>query len=366
MANNARIPNIEPLIAAGIDPKTGLPLKLGASPTNYKAAIKKNLRIMDEQNHINRFKWYNLPDGLTGQLVERMLYYRGQLAFFYMEANQKFYMLPYALSTPKGEGTGLDIYGRFTGITPLTFNGSYSSEDDRPFIQGLTKRTVYDIILPEDLKWEDITDSAVLLSDYSKQYSQTVISRQMLNDEIVDMMSEAMPMARTALLANSGIKGMRVNDADQQANVKLASKSVQQAALNGDPWVPFVGAIEFQDFTNGGTAYSPEDFLLYMQSLDNLRLSFLGLGSGGIYEKKAHMLEAEQSMNNTCTTLVYNDSLELRQEFCNIVNSIWGLGIWCEPSEAVTMVDNNMDAALTDEDNNEMDAQQADGGAANE
>ena len=84
--NNAKLYDPSLLIQAGINPKTGLPIKMGGSPCALKEDVRKILRIIDEQDAINRFKWYNLPDGLDGQLLERILYYRGQGAFFYMEA----------------------------------------------------------------------------------------------------------------------------------------------------------------------------------------------------------------------------------------------------------------------------------------
>lgn len=64
----ARLPDVATLVQAGFDPKTGLPLKLagdcGTSP--LKSAVKSTLGKMDEQDAINRFRWYNLPKGLTG------------------------------------------------------------------------------------------------------------------------------------------------------------------------------------------------------------------------------------------------------------------------------------------------------------
>jgi hypothetical protein len=50
MANNARLIDPSLIIQAGINPKTGLPLKMG-TPGSYgidKANIKKQLRIVDE------------------------------------------------------------------------------------------------------------------------------------------------------------------------------------------------------------------------------------------------------------------------------------------------------------------------------
>ena len=123
-----KLPNIAELIQAGINPATGLPIKMGGSPSQLKEDIRKLLRIVDEQNAVNRYNWINLPDGLTGELIERMLYYKGQVAFFYMETDNTFYCLPYAL-----DGS-IDVYGRFTGITPIPFNGKAESKDEKPWI----------------------------------------------------------------------------------------------------------------------------------------------------------------------------------------------------------------------------------------
>ena len=332
--------DLQQFLNAGIDPKTGLPTRFEDIDSKLKDNIRKSLRILDEQNAINRYVWYNLPNGLDGQLLERILYYKGQGMFFYMPTDETFYFLPYAL-----DGT-IDVYGRFKGVTPLPFNGTAQDRKDA-WITGMTRKPVYDIV--SELEEEDnlFEDGCVLLSDYSKQISQTNIPRQIVQDPILDAMAEAFPFARTSLIANSGVKGMRVNDEDQKTTVKLASKSVTKAALNGDPWIPVVGNIEWQELTDG-TALKSEEFLLYMQALDNYRLSLYGLSNGGLFQKKSHMLESEQQMNEGNVGLVYQDGLTLRQKFCDIVNSIWGLGIWCEASETVVGIDQNMDGEVSD------------------
>lgn len=340
--NNAKIIDVNTLIQAGFNPKTGLPIKVDSEDKCLlKENIRKTLRVLDEQNAINRYKWYNLPSSLDGQLLERILYYKGQGMFFYMEANDSFYFLPYAL-----DGT-IDVYGRYQGVTPLPFNGSTDNEEGKakPWITGLTRKPIYDVL--GDEVNNEFTEACVLLSDYSKQISQTNISRQILQEPILDAMAEAFPLARTSLIANSGIKGVRVNDEDQKDQVETGSRSITRAALNGKPWIPIVGQIEFQELTEG-SALKSEEFLLYMQALDNFRLSLYGLDNGGLFQKKAHMLEAEQDMNAGNIKLVYQDGLTIRQKFCDIVNSIWGLGIWCEASETVVGIDKNLDGEVAD------------------
>lgn len=128
MANNAKLPDVKTLLAAGINPRTGLPLKMGdLAPTSpLREQMGNLLRVVDRQDAVNRFVWYGLPDGLTGQMIESILYYCGQLAFFYNESDEKFYALPYALD---GQ---IDVYGRWLGVTPLPYRGgtTSTSKDD--------------------------------------------------------------------------------------------------------------------------------------------------------------------------------------------------------------------------------------------
>ena len=80
-----------------------------------------------------------------------------------------------------------------------------------------------------------------------------------------------------------------------------------------------------------------------MQGLDNYRLSLYGLDNGGLFQKRSGMLEAEQEMNQGNVGLILQDSLKQRQDACDIINSVWGLGIWCDVSETVINVDTNGD-----------------------
>jgi hypothetical protein len=51
-------------------------------------------------------------------------------------------------------------------------------------------------------------------------------------------------------------------------------------------------------------------------------------------------------------SLTLMDGLLIRQNFCNIVNSIWGLGIWVEPSETIVNMDLNNDGTMYDRSEN--------------
>ena len=337
----AKLPDLETLLQAGINPKTGLPVKLGGHKCTIKEDIKKYLRLIDEQDAVNRYVWYNLPANITSQELERMIYYKGQLCFFYDKDLEEFYFMPYAL-----DGT-IDFYGRYNTIHPVPMTSGSDDKGNKAQAQYLAEKKLKCIYgLNLDGK-ADLTNSTVLLHDYTKQLAQTIQPRVVVNDPLLDVMAECVPFMRTSMIGSTGIKGVRVQDADQQQNVIDGSRSLEHAAMTGNPWVPIIGNIEFQELTDGPTG-KIEDYMLAMQSLDNLRLSGYGLDNGGLFEKKSHILQTEADLNGGPVGLVLQDGLSIRQNFCNIVNSIWGLGIWCEPAENVVGADLNGDGVIYD------------------
>lgn len=178
-------------------------------------------------------------------------------------------------------------------------------------------------------------------------------------------MADCIPFMRTCLLAGTGVKGMRVSNQADYPNVLDANAALEKAALDGDLNIPIIGSVDFQTLTDGSTLKA-EEFLLAMQGIDNYRLSLYGLDNGGLFQKKSHMLEAEQSMNAGKAAIPLNDGLSCRQWFCDIVNSLTGLGISCEVSESSIGADMNLDGmAVQDNDQSgTMQGQQPDVGGA--
>lgn len=342
--NNAAIYDLQTLIQAGIDPRTGLPVKAAQGlQSKLKEGIKALFRIIDEQDAVTRYTWYNLPCNITSQELERLLYYKGQLAFFYCEPLEQFFFMPYAL-----DGT-IDFYGRYNRIHPVPMANGTTEEEKKiygaqmDYLSTLKLDVLYDI----PLEPVDPYKSCVLVHDYTKQMSQTVISRQVLNDPLLDVMSDTLPLMRTALFNSSGVLAMRVNSQDEQSNVRAANQAIDTAVLNGQRYIPVLGNIDFQELAGGDTAKA-EEFLMALQSLDNLRLSTHGLDSGGLFQKKAHVLESENSMNAGHARSALDDGLMIRQHMCDIANAIWGIGMSCEISESALMMDKNMDGMAVD------------------
>lgn len=344
------IPDIETLLQAGINPKTGLPLKFGNKRCTTKEDIKKLIRKNDEQIFVNKYVWYNLPCNITSQELERMLYYKGQLAFFYMKDLDEFYFMPYAL-----DGT-VDFYGRYNTIHPVPMTSGTTDKAGKAqaeYLESLKLKCVYGIKMPEDLKEEDLYNSAVLLHDYTKQLSQSVIPTQQLNDAIIDIEAEVMPYLRTALLMGTGTKGMRVPDADSANEVFEANSQLIDSALSAHPYAPIIGVQEFQELTDG-TLTKSADYLQAMQAIDNFRLGLHGVPNGGLFDKSQYVNNEQTNMNlgGADVSLTLMDGLLIRQNFCNIANSIFGTSIWCEPSETIVNMDLNGDGTAYDRNEN--------------
>lgn len=357
-SGNAVIYNVESAREVGID----ISKYISPAARKYYAIddcnrlqeeIFNSLQTIDRQTAMNRFTWYNLPEGISGELIERILFDRGKLMLFVL--NEKPYIAPYTLFYPEDDGPGIDMYGRYKGVTPVPYRGPIIDQSDlEPLIKGISFTPNYDVALPEDYidftpeALEDvINNSAVLLQDYTGNAPERVVPRCITNTALLNLMSEMLPFMRTSLINSTGVRGLKVNDDTEVGEVNRANNQLQKAALSGDIYTPIKGTIDFQDLTNGTTGKA-EEFLLSMQSLDNLRLSIWGLDNGGLFQKRSHILEAEQEMNAGNVGMVLKDSLDRRQKFCTIANSIWGTSMWCEVSETVLGIDTTGDGVIGD------------------
>lgn len=331
------IPNVRQFIQSGIDPKTGLPLKMVSNaPCQTKEMIKRIIRKNDRQIAVNRYKWKNLPAELSSEQLEKNLYYWGNLAFWYDTTTEKFYFTKYALDG------GLDFYGRYTKIHPIPLNGGGSNEKMQKAQEAMLStyklEVAYDVVMPEDLSKEKLFNTAVLLADYTNGLPQVDIPTKDLHEPLMDLEAETLAYLRTSLLLGSGVKGIRMGDGDADAawaSVQKANQTLKDAALSGDAYTPITSPVEIQELTDGQLVKA-QDYLLSAQALDNFRLNAHGVSNGGFFEKKAYVNEAQTSMNISGDIgCVLEDGLAIRRRFCDIVNSIWGLGISVDVAENI-------------------------------
>lgn len=351
------LPDIKLLLQAGFTSNDIKGLKKAFSllrqPANpdLKPNARRLFRIIDEQRAVNRYKWYNIPAELSSQELERLLYYRYSLCFFYWEATGEFYFLPYALN-----GT-IDMYARFNHVTPIPFaeQDEYKKTEEYKtkvkLLQDLKLKVIKDVVVDVvKINKEMLTNSCVLLRDYTNQLGQKETPRWTLHEHLLDLQADTLCFLRTNLILATGIQGLKVPDADSASEADNVGAQFYTAAVTGNPYIAVTGTIQkdFQELQPVTTAKASE-FFLAMQSIDNMLLSAYGIDNTGIYEKKAHVLESENAVNASNVSLVMQDGLAQRQHFCNIVNSIWNLGMWVEISEDVVGMDTNGDGVAYDE-----------------
>lgn len=318
----------------------------GCKTPRLDQSILSQLRVIDEQDHVQSIDWDGLPKGITKSLIERMLYYRPSLCMFYLKANNRFYILPYT-------GHGLDCYGRFTTATPIIWNGSLDAKDERPWIEGLNLNIVYDMVDINEWDPDMMDNCCVILNDYTPQLSKTLISRQILNEGTLKTMSELIPFMRTSLANSVGINGVNVQSQDEAAMVREASRSSVAAALTGDKWIPLNSTMQLSDL-KGANGVDASAFMAAYQSLENYRKATHGIASNGMQAKAAHLLGAEQQMNADGSDLIMADRVYNRQQFCLIANSIWGTMMWSNSSESASGIDRNMNGVLEEDESEDL------------
>ena len=347
------LPDFRTFFEAGIDPKTKLPTKmLMGQDFNLRNDTIKLLEVIDRQDYVNRGVWYNLPDNIDSQELERLMYIKGQLAFFYMEETDEFYFMPFALDG------GLDFYQRYKTIHPVPMSemtDDASPEEKAAFkklrtmLSMVKKDAIYKLVDDETVIERDlIRTGCVILRDYTPGINQTLIPRMILQKPLIEQEADFFCYTRTAGLIALGIKAMRVNDADQENEVDKAAQKYKEMAQKGIPWTGITSTVEFQDLATS-TGVKPDEFLMVLQSVDNLRLRALGIDNGGLFQKKAQELEEQAALNGGPIGLEAQDYVTRRQQFCLIANAIFGTAMWYEPSENILMADRNMDGAIYDE-----------------
>lgn len=297
-----------------------------------KADTLKALRILDEQNAVNRYTWNNALFGMSSQEIERLLYYKYQLYWFYYEPLKRFFLLPGALDG------GIDLYGRYETIHPVPLAGGAISKDalkaQEELLSTLKLKVYYDF--PDhELTQEEKLHACVPVFDYTKQMSQSGIPRAQLQEPLLDMMSDCLPLMRTALFNSTGQMTLPVESEDEAQNVRLANNAINASALGGQRFIPVIsGNVLKSEVLSPASPAHAQEFLMAMQAQDNLRLGLLGLDNGGIFQKKAHMLEGEQEMNQGIAKSTLVDGFEIRQRACDIASTIWTTSTFITMSDA--------------------------------
>lgn len=305
---------------------------------NWTDKIKQALRVRGQSEFYTRFIWKNLPNGIDGQELERMLYYRAFVGLFY-DKEFGFLFLPVKQAT-KPNSNSIGFRGRWKYAEPVPFNGA--GEDKKQDEQrNKTDRLVLATIGPKEIQWDipfveskedaikTMENSCVLLYDYTPQISQIPLSREELENPFYDGEVEIIKMIRTASLNSTGVVWIRVNTEAEADLMRNQFKIYDDMILNGTRYLCVASTTEMQEGSTKSTAQMQE-FWASWQSLENLRQSCIGLGNDGVQQKSQYQNIQEQSLDNIGNSPVLLDGWLQRVKFCTIANALWGLNIGVE------------------------------------
>lgn len=331
--------------------KAGLPLnqkmlKYSNSIDSNGKVITKNLlkynldydslfAIMKEQNMVEtleRYMWINIPYGLTQDLIERVLFFRGKGVFYYNEKVGKFQFLPFALN-------GLiDEYGRYTGCNTLPFTGV-----DEVKKEGETKKTkkllnavyedlpiVYDLPYNKDMLKliRDKKSVGIILNDNSLSVSQQPVIRANYVTPVLRMMATLIQIINTAMFGAADHNLLKIENESELASINNQIDAINFDILKGRRFTPVTSSLSIEPIKTSNTA-NLEGLFGTFNSLSNFLKSITGVANAGVFDKKAHLLQEEQKLNGSNSDDVYYNGLRLRQEFCLMIQAYYGYPIWC-------------------------------------
>lgn len=312
-----------------------------ADPLFQKIGV--SLKNIDYQQFVTRFKWHNLPEGLTSELLERILYFSGSAMFFYIKELNRFYFLPYGMS---GEGTetGIDFYGQYNRLKPYSFNGSTDGSGE---LKGTGKRlSSSDIFLSTQIR-DNIKDipvietkeealkifenGAVICFDSSPQLAYMVDSRNRISQSYIKYLIQVLIQTKSALINSNGFNLFATQTESASEILQMQVDTINKDRESGK--LSAVVSNELGEIQNlqSNAPNAITDFWNAFISVDNLRLKSLGIQNDGLAQKKQYQNMQETALDLDGAMQIYLNAYMERVKFSAIVNSIWGLGIYPEP-----------------------------------
>jgi hypothetical protein len=312
------------------------------NPTRCNLNYDSLFAIMREQNMIEtleRYMWTNVPFGLTQDLIERLLFFRGKGVLYFNDKVEKFQFLPFALNGV------IDEYGRFTKCNTLPFTG-VDEEDTSKNRSGKKKmqtlvyedlEIVYDLPYNEETfkMAKDKKTVGIILNDNSLAVSQQPIIRSNYVKPVLHMMATLMQIINTAMYGNADHSLLRVENESELESINLQINAINFDILRGRRFTPVVGKLPIEPIKTSNTA-NLEGLFGTFNSLTNFLKSITGVANAGVFDKKAHLLQEEQKLNGSNSDDIYYNGLRLRQEFCLMVQAYYNYPIWCESKRGMT------------------------------
>ena len=305
------------------------PKSIKHSINQYHESLNNFFLQKELNEYVGRFKWEGLPSSLDDNILETMLYYKGQLAFFSIA--DKYYVLPFVYTGP------INQYGVQQRLIPISFNGIVGNDSKDPNKPFAVEREAlfYDREL-EDIDKEEI---AVVIKSNSSLYLNNVIPNIVVTDEIRDKLAENMILIRNNLILSQPMKYIMAQNEKQADSLRSQVDNMLVEIMNGNVVQAIVGPLSLEDFNSEAPGLQSQNLWQSFSSLDSLRMEYLGIMNNGVFEKKERVLTDEVAGKQSVSKLLLEDALKHRQRFCKLINKYFGLTVSVDLSEIMKPVE---------------------------
>lgn len=274
----------------------------------------------DLNQNCNKYRWKNLPKGLTSWNLERMLYYYGSLAGF--EYGGNIYILPYTLKD------SLNCYGFPNKIQPITFNGKTPKQASKDFFG---KKFEIETFVEGDTLTKD---KAIILMDSIPTATGTFIplSRFAQNQALIDDIVETLKRININIVISN--KKIVIECADEK-QADVIREELAQGYSSDSPFMVVTNPNRSGQIAQSGDLQAIELFNVVKQ-YDSIRCLHSGILTKSFgQDKKERVNSGELMGEKEQVNIIYDVGLYLRKEFAERMNAVFNTNIQCEENEAI-------------------------------
>lgn len=314
MARNYNSSQANMLRTQGVSALGTLGIKCEINPIGFYSPNKRLYKTLwqnyDCQQCVSRYIWDDLPNGYTSWEIERMLYLHGAIALFVVAG--EVYFFPF-VSDGEPNPRGFP-----TSIKPITYNGA---------INGSFSVINENFNLPINANGNlDFEGGAVILYDQIPLASNMCkpLSRAMLNDIIINDIIDTMARININIVVTNKKIGLVIKDAKQR---DVVQKELEKAFASDCPFFILTSPLEV-DTVQSTSDFNSLELFSVLKNYDAIRCFMNGISTKGFgSEKKERVITGELEGANEEKDLILDLGYDLRKEFCERVNRMFGLNI---------------------------------------
>lgn len=237
---------------------------------------------------INRFKWENLPSGLTSEQLEFLLISKGQLMYFVDETKGELILPCYAT-------TDINNYGLATNYQVNSENGKYNETID--------------------------IDNGVILKNNPRA------SKDLRTLEIFAKRIDDVEMTQDVNLFQQCIPKLILADEDSKLTAKSLVDKIRKFKFVVFGKTSLMNNIKTSDVLDTSAPYILDKLQQHKADLKNELLTTLGINNNDNAKKKERQVVDEVNANNDYIKSMLDLMFDLREEFCTNVKEKFGSDI---------------------------------------